>query len=148
MFISEHFRRFVGILLAAEVAPHDDGPFNYGTRGNSVRFTEWNSVHMKYVWSAMNPVVLADYYPVITAVFPRSMRRFLLWTGLQFWFTGNSRRFLGLDEVPLSSSARNILTGFNGSGISVIELPPSLFVFGGLRGHKQQEGHTRNDRYA
>ena len=132
MFISQDFRRFVSVFLAAKVAPHEDGPVNLGTRGDGVSFNERNSMDVKYVWSAMNPMVLANHHPAITAVFPRGMRRFLLEAGLQVWFTGDSRRLLALEEFSLGSSASNSLTGISGGRIRVIELLPSLLILGGL----------------
>jgi integrase len=61
---------------------------------------------VKYVWSAMNPMVLANHHPAITAVFPRGTRRFLLEADLQVWFPGGER------VIPLNSQLAEVLRSY------------------------------------
>lgn len=82
MFVSQHLGGFVSVFLKAIVAPHVEGPVNFGARGYGVSLCERDSMYVKYVWSAMKPMILADYDPAVTTVFPGSMWKLLPETGL------------------------------------------------------------------
>src|SRR5712692_7218448 len=71
-FKSQHFGGFIGILLAAHIAPNHDATGKSRRSRVSIRLTEGDSMPKKTILLIMKTTVLADYHPAIVACVPHS----------------------------------------------------------------------------
>jgi hypothetical protein len=72
LFKFQHFRGFVGILLAALIAPDCYPALESRERHDSICLSKRDSMPIKKILPNMKPMILAEHHPAIMAIFPHT----------------------------------------------------------------------------